>query len=166
MSEAGYTKLSNLLFDGLLAKSASFSKREMVVLLAVIRFTIGWNREEAKLSCRFIAEATGLKAGHVSETVNALAEQGFISIDRSRSTTVIKLNVDSLSSVPKSGTVDVQSVPESVTVVFPNQEQKCSQIRNESVPESGTNKDSKDNIKPNNQSQPQSVPVLAFAVDW
>jgi hypothetical protein len=51
-------------------------------------------------------------------------------------------------------------------VVFPNQEQKCSQIGNGSVPESGTNKDSKDNINPNNQSQPLCVPVLSFAQNW
>lgn len=144
--DSGYTKFPNLLFDWLLAMTPNLSKREITVLLSVIRNTIGWNKEKAPLSCRYIAGQTGMKPGHVSETIHALEERGLILVDRSKQTAIIGINPAAVQSVPKSGTVQGASVPESGTEVFPNQEQKCSQIGNESVPESGTNKERKDNI--------------------
>ena len=142
----GYTKLPNSLFDWLLAKSPELSKREIVILLAIIRNTIGWNKESSRMSCRFIENQTGLKPGHVSETIRALEEKGLILVDRSKQTAIIGINPAAIVSVPETGTVDEPSVPELGTEVFPNQEQKCSRIGNESVPELGTNKDRKDNI--------------------
>ena len=115
-------------------------------MLAVIRNSIGWNKEKAPMSCRYIGGQTGLKPGHVSETIRALEEKGFILVDRSKQTAIIGINPAAIVSVPETGTVDEPSVPELGTEVFPNQEQKCSRIGNESVPESGTNKDRKDNI--------------------
>lgn len=150
MTDSGYTKFPNLLMDWLLARSADFTKRELVLLLVVIRNTIGWNRQKAQLSCRFVANATGMKPGHVSETISELEKKGIIIVDRSKLTTVISLAPQSFFTVPEMVTVPelgTASVPETVTDVFPNQEQNCSQIGNGSVPESGTNKEREIQIK-------------------
>lgn len=150
MTDSGYTKFPNLLMDWLLARSADFTKRELVLLLVVVRNTIGWNRQKAQLSCRFVANATGMKPGHVSETIAELEKKGIIIVDRSKLTTVISLAPQSFFTVPEMGTVPelvTASVPETGTEVFPKQEQKCSQIGNGSVPESGTNKEREIQIK-------------------
>lgn len=151
MTDSGYTKFPNLLFDWLLARSADFTKRELVLLLVVVRNTLGWNRQKAPLSCRFVANATGMKPGHVSETIAELEKKGIIIVDRSKVTTVISMSPRAFfEAVPELGTVPesvIAGVPETVTGVFPNQEQKCSQIGNGSVPESGTNKEREIQIK-------------------
>lgn len=151
MTDSGYTKFPNLLLDWLLVRSADFTKRELVLLLVVVRNTIGWNRTKAQLSCRFVANATGMKPGHVSETIAELEKKGIIIVDRSKLTTVISMAPRAFfEAVPELGTVPesvIAGVPEMVTEVFPNQEQNCSQIGNGSVPESGTNKEREIQIK-------------------
>jgi len=139
----GYTKLPNSLFDWLLAKSPELSKREIVILLAIIRNTIGWHKESSRMSCRFIENQTGIAAGHVSVTLKLLEQKGLVLIDRSKQTAVISINP---AAVTESVTV---SVTESVTLdaeVLPNRSQECYQISNGSVTELVTNKERKDNI--------------------
>lgn len=149
MMNEHYTKFPNLLFDWLLAKSSSLSKRELVVMLAVIRNTIGWHREKAELSCRYIANATGIAPSHISMTVKELASKGLILIDRSKMTTIISLNPDAIASdssvtesvtvtetvTPKCDQIGNTSVTETVTQVLLNQSHKCDQIGNKQIKE-------------------------------
>jgi len=162
MTDSGYTRFPNLLMDWLLARSADFTKRELVLLLVVVRNTIGWNRQKAQLSCRFVANATGMKPGHVSETISELEKKGIILVDRSKLTAVISLAHQSFFTVPETGTVPesvIATVPETGTEVFPKREQKCSQIGNGSVPESVTNKEKEIQIK-------ETIKTDQFAELW
>jgi len=114
----GYTKFPNSLFDWLLAKSPELSKREIVILLAVIRNTIGWNRKKSQMSCRFLQSQTGMDASNVNKAIHSLAERSFISVDRSGVTATVELH---------------DSVVESTTAVWLNQPQQCGQINHGSV---------------------------------
>lgn len=163
MDDGTYTKIPNALMDWLI--SSGLSKREFVVVLAVIRNTLGWHRQSSVLSCRFIATATGLKPGHVSEAIKGLEERGILLVDRTKMTAVISLApIDTLvrlclvekevppaalpESVPETGTV-----PKTGTEVFPIQEQKCYRNRNRSVPETGTNKVNEINLNKGKKDQ-------------
>jgi phage replication O-like protein O len=118
----GYTKLPNSLFDWLLAKSPELSKREIVIMLAVIRNTIGWNRERSQMSCRYIENQTGMAPGHVSSTLKQLEEKGLLIIDRSKQTAVISINPNA-----------VTKLVTSQTEVLPDRSHECYQTGNGSV---------------------------------
>lgn len=134
MDSGGYTKFPNDLFDWLLAKTPELSKREIVVLLAVIRNTIGWNRSESLMSCRFISKATGLDHGNVSKAVHQLEESGLLLVDRSSGTAVISLNAKG---VVKSTTGccqnDNRGVVKPTTEALSNQQQERCQIDNKEI---------------------------------
>jgi phage replication O-like protein O len=66
----GFTKIDNELFEAILR--SDFSLRELKVIFTVIRFTCGFQRDEAELSLRFIAKTTGIKYQHVGGTIEDL----------------------------------------------------------------------------------------------
>lgn len=154
MSDSGYTRFPNELFDLLLAKSSELSKREIVILLAIIRNTNGWNREKSQLSCRFIANATGIDHANVSKAIKNLEREGIILVDRSGLTAVISISqVWSNQPQVKSecGQIDNSSVVELTTEVLLNQPQKCGQIDNKQI-------HTKDIL--NTKTNTEAVPVL------
>lgn len=138
MDSTGYTKLPNELFDWLLAKSSVLSKRELVVMLVVIRNTTGWNREKSTISCRFIEQATGIANGHVCQTIKALEERGFLAVDRSKRTAVISINPTATKSVavePDCYRNGSGNATETVATSLPNQQRSSYQIGSKQIQE-------------------------------
>jgi len=121
-----YTKFPNDLLDWLLAKSSELSKREIVILLAIVRNTIGWNKQKSQMSCRFITKQTGIAAGHVSDTLKQLEQKDLIILDRSKGTTIASINLAAI----------LNGVTDSVTGALPVREQECYQFGNEGVTDS------------------------------
>lgn len=145
MNDEKFTRFPNELFDWLLARSNDLSKREIVVILAVIRNTIGWRREECRLSCRFIAKATNLDPANVSKAIHELEKKELLLVDRSTGTAVISFN----HAVVKLTT----AVVETTTPVLLNQPQDSGQIDNASVVKLTTNKESERQIKDKNNTE-------------
>lgn len=94
-TENGFTKIANELLGEIIKRD--FSKRELKVIFAVIRFTYGFNRKEAELSVRFISESTGIKFHHLSTTINDLATKNILILSESETRKQgrnLKLNKD------------------------------------------------------------------------
>ena len=71
--EDGFVRIANELFDAILL--APLSKRELLVVMAVIRKTYGYGKKSDDMTMTQIAEITGLTRPHVSETVRDLASK-------------------------------------------------------------------------------------------
>ena len=137
-TDSRFTRIPNILYDWLLYETPNLSKREIIVLMAIIRNTFGWNTTKAPMSCRYIDKQTRMGIGHISETIHLLESKGMILVDRSSRTAIISINPAAVVPVPKLGTSSCATVPESGTMELPNQELDSSQIGNESVTDSGT----------------------------
>ena len=74
--EHGYTRIANDLLGAIL--KYPFTGGELKVLLAVIRFTYGWNRKEALLKIREIAQVTHLSQRHVKRIIQQLNKKGIL----------------------------------------------------------------------------------------
>lgn len=74
--ENGFTKIANDLFNEILKRD--FSKRQLKVILAIIRFTYGFNRKEAELSVRFLEDKTGIKFNKISSILKQLQKMQVI----------------------------------------------------------------------------------------
>lgn len=72
MIQPGFVPVKNELFDWIVAQAGSLTKREMAVLLVIIRRTIGFNQTAAELSCRFIEKATGINHSNISKALTSL----------------------------------------------------------------------------------------------
>ena len=71
-TENGYVRIANELFDAILR--FGFSKRELSIVLAVIRKTYGYQKKSDELSASQIEQMTGIPRNHVAEclvTLNA-----------------------------------------------------------------------------------------------
>lgn len=141
--EAGYTKFPNELLDWLLAKSSVLSKREIVVFLAIVRNTIGWRRDSAAMSCRFIAGATGLDPANVSKAIKLLEEIGAITVDRSAGIAMVKLDWEQ---TVRCCQIDNGGVVKSTTGVLSNQPRKRGQIDHKQIQEKHVKENNKDTV--------------------
>lgn len=70
-TEDGYTRIANELLDAILRYP--FSKRELNIVLAVIRKTYGFNKKADDMTLTQLADLTGMHLPHVSEAVAALS---------------------------------------------------------------------------------------------
>lgn len=123
----GYTKLPNELFDWLILVAGQLTKRETACLLAIIRYTIGFNRKSARLSNSYLAKATGIREQHIPETLRKLSSTGYIEIknEGGNKTKVITF-IGPLSGTPKMG-----------GEVLPKQEERYSQNGSRGTPKMG-----------------------------
>jgi|SRR3990170_4444333 len=137
--ENGHTQIANELFEAIL--KSNFTLRELKIIFVVIRFTYGFNRKEAELSARFISNATGIKFYHVSNSINDLHKKNVLFFSDSKTHSQgrrIKLNKDydswnfNSSQKRNSSRKRNGTVPKKGT---------------ETVPETGTKKDNKENLK-------------------
>jgi len=83
-TEKGFTKIANELFDKII--QADFNKRELKVILLIIRYTYGFSRKQAPLSVRFISQATGVPFTHITPVIKKLAANNIIKIPTDYST--------------------------------------------------------------------------------
>ncbi len=94
-SNGGFFKINNDLFDKIL--STSLNKLELLTLLCVIRFTLGYNRTQHELSLRYISKNTGIAFQHISKAIKVLNAMNIISVQGSESNSqgrVIILNTE------------------------------------------------------------------------
>ena len=166
---AGFVALPNYYYDWLLLQSTVLTKRELAVLLAVIRNTIGYRRLTSHMSCRFIQKSTCIKASHVQETLTTLESKGYISIDKTSNTSAVTLILPEeekkTEPFPVREQLETEPFPvreQSGDKPFPNQEQCCSQSGNETVPSPGTNTYNKQNIQ---TTDTKALAGVGFA-DW
>lgn len=74
--ENGYTPIANELLEQMLL--FDFSKRQLAVLLAIVRMTYGYSKKSDALSSWKIQEMTRIDRSHVSKTINELVEMNVI----------------------------------------------------------------------------------------
>lgn len=74
--ENGFTRIANELLEAIIR--ADLSKRQLKILLAVIRQTYGWDRKADVISASKLATLTGLDARHCRRTVAELVELGMV----------------------------------------------------------------------------------------
>jgi len=143
--EDGYTRIANELFEAILR--FNFSKRELNIMLAVIRKTYGYNKKSDEISLSQLANLTGIKRNHVSETITDLTvKKVFLKQDGNHANR-LTLNKNYKSwGVPETGTV-------------PKTGTGCSQNRTNPVPKTGT---TKDNYTKDNSKRKESVKIDPF----
>ena len=76
--EEGYCRIANELFDAIML--APLSKRELLVMFAVIRKTYGYGKKSDDMTMMQIAKLTALPRQHVGQTVRGLAARSMILI--------------------------------------------------------------------------------------
>ena len=93
--ENGHTRIANELLEKIYQDD--FTMREIRIILAVIRFTFGFQRKAASLSLRFLSHATGIKYRHTQTTVSNLIAKNILIIKSDSigiKSRVIQLNKD------------------------------------------------------------------------
>lgn len=126
--EDGFTKIANELLDAILRHN--FSKRELNIVLAVIRKTYGFNKKMDDISLSQLAKITGIQPQHISTSVRELVAKKVFLKQEGRYAQSIGLNKQynewmgfpKREGVPKTGGGG-------------------SQNRNKGVPKTGTTKD-------------------------
>lgn len=148
MNSEGYLSFTNSQFGWMMRQAGLLTKREMAVLMGVIRYTHGYRRTDAMLSGTYLSAATGIKSQHVPAAVKKLSDKGIIQIlPKQRNTNVLRFDwslvLDSSQNgnknTPEMGVSDSQDTPETGGEVLPNQEENPSQNGSETPPELGDN---------------------------
>ena len=158
--ENGYTRIANELLEALLL--ANLSKRQLLVVFAVIRQTYGFNRKSDRISGSQIAGLTGLRRNHCSVAMAELIEMKILHLSGSQ--LGVQKDHEQWScggpnsgsesrnrTVPKQDHISPESGPESQNGTVPNQDYSSpnsgldeSQNRTKTSPKTGHTKDSKD----------------------
>ncbi len=68
--ENGYTRIANELMD--IIAQTKFNGSQFRIIMAVVRYTYGFNRKSAEMSVSYLAKATGLPERHVRKEVDRL----------------------------------------------------------------------------------------------
>lgn len=75
-TDEGFVRIANELMDAVL--SAGFSQRQLLVLLAIIRKTYGYNKKEDDMSAQQIGKLCNMGRQHVTTILNQLADMNVI----------------------------------------------------------------------------------------
>lgn len=75
-TEEGFVRIANELMDAIL--SAGFSQRQLLVLLALIRKTYGYNKKEDDMSAAQIGKLCNMARTHVTSVLKQLADMNVI----------------------------------------------------------------------------------------
>lgn len=86
----GHTKIANELLDAIIC--SDFSKRQLKILLFIIRKTYGWNKSEDDISRSQIVDETGIKSPHVTTTIQELLELNVIIVSNGTYAKKYKIN--------------------------------------------------------------------------
>jgi phage replication O-like protein O len=76
VERGNYTRIHNAILEAL--SSTNFSGRELRCLLHLLRMTYGFNRKATAISLTEWSKATGIKRGHVNETLKELVQRNVI----------------------------------------------------------------------------------------
>jgi phage replication O-like protein O len=86
----GHTKIANELLDAVIGHD--FSKRQLKILLFVMRKTYGWNKSEDDIARSQITEATGLANPHVTTALQELQAANVLIITQGKYAKRYKIN--------------------------------------------------------------------------
>lgn len=140
--EHGFTRIANELLDAILL--APFSKREHLVVLAVIRKTYGFNKKTDDMTMTQIASITGLARSHVGETVAGLVEKNVFLIRDGEHGKVLGISKNyrawNFEQRTETGSSQNRNVPKTGTTCSQNGKSEFPK-REIVVPESGHTKD-------------------------
>ena len=81
-TENGYTRIANELYEQIMY--AGFSKRELLIILAVMRLTYGFNKSVAEISFFELGLMTGIRKDDASKATTDLEEKGVIQVRKLR----------------------------------------------------------------------------------
>lgn len=109
--EDGYTPIANELFEAIL--KADFTKRQLLIIMAIARMTYGYSKKSDALSSVQIANLTGINRPKVSETLRELIDMNVvIKHDSGRQAHGQLVNEISINKLYKSWTLtDTKTVP-------------------------------------------------------
>lgn len=88
--EDGHTKIANELLDAIIL--TDFSKRQLKIILFIIRKTYGFNKKSDDISRSQIADATGLLNPHITKTMNELKTMNVVNSDDGKYAKHYRLN--------------------------------------------------------------------------
>ncbi|MDH7605502.1 MAG: replication protein [Melioribacter sp.] len=77
--ENGYTKIANELLEAI--TRANFSSRELKVILAVIRFSYGFNKKACQISLRYLEKATNIRYQNLRKIIKQLCNKNVLKIE-------------------------------------------------------------------------------------
>ena len=89
-TENGFTRIADSLLDALAL--ADLSKRELKILLVVLRRTYGFQKKHAPLSASFIAQATGIQRQHIASTISAMVQRGILHREHTQHANLLGIN--------------------------------------------------------------------------
>lgn len=72
----GFVRIANELLEAVMI--SDLSKRELKILLAIIRKTYGWGKAKDKISYSQFEELTGIKSNHISTTLKTLTARKIV----------------------------------------------------------------------------------------
>ena len=123
--ENGYLRIANELYEQIML--ANFSKRELLVVLAIIRETYGYGRKSHRISGTQVGRLVGIARQHAASTIAVLERRKVVLKRDYNGHNVLGINKDYrewLSGSTKSGLVpkQLQASPKTVTKVVPNRD--------------------------------------------
>lgn len=142
----GHTKIANELLDAVIGHD--FSKRQLKILLFIMRKTYGWNKSEDEISRSQIMEATGLLNPHITTALQELQNANVLIISPGKHAKRFKINkyYDQWR-VTKTVTI-TETVTVTETVTITESVTDCYQNSNNSLPKQYPQKTiTKDNTK-------------------
>lgn len=80
--EDGYTAIANELLEAILL--AGFGKRQLLIVMAIVRQTYGYNRREDDITGSRLAELTGIRRNHCTDAVAELESMQVVTRNRGR----------------------------------------------------------------------------------
>lgn len=93
--ENGYTPIANELLEVILY--LPFSATQLKIIFFIIRYTYGFNRDEANMSVGFLAKGTGISKRHITSELNKLLEWNVIEVVQEHTairSRVVRVNKD------------------------------------------------------------------------
>ncbi len=86
----GHTKIANELLDAIIGHE--FSKRQLKILLFIMRKTYGWNKSEDEIARSQIMEATGLLNPHITTAIQELQAANVLIVTQGKYAKKYKIN--------------------------------------------------------------------------
>lgn len=88
--ERGYTKIANEILENV--AKLPLTAREYKILLVLFRFSYGYKKKYAKLSLRFLEEATKIESSNICKVLNKMQKKKIIT--RYQKDSVVVFNKD------------------------------------------------------------------------
>jgi len=79
--EDGFLKISNELFEAIIMATRSLTRYELMVFMAIVRLTYGYNKKEKQIKGKEIELLTNILPNNISRAKKMLVERNMIEID-------------------------------------------------------------------------------------